>query len=81
MMFFFSFQNILPPYGASILFELYELNGEHYVQIFFRKTRDEYVPPLEIPGCGTRCSMDQLYEIYASMIPTHDFETECRLKT
>lgn len=68
-----------PPYAATVLFELYEQNGNHYVQIFYKNTTDENIPPLYIPDCGQKCPLEKFSEIYKSIIPTLDFEAECRL--
>lgn len=73
------FQDISVPYAASILFELYESNGEFYVQIFYKKTEDENIPAMDIPGCGTKCPLNKLFDIYSSIISTQDFDTQCRL--
>lgn len=70
----------LPPYSASILFEFYQHKGQHFVQIVYKKTNDENIPPLDIPGCGTLCPLDKFYQIYRAFIPTNDFETECKLE-
>lgn len=73
-----NFQPHIPPYASSILLELYK-NGEneHYIQIFYRKSDVENPLPLNIPNCGTKCSLDRLYELYSDLIPG-DFETECK---
>lgn len=73
-----NFQLHIPPYASSILLELYK-NGEHehYIQIFYRKSDVENLSPLNIPNCGTKCSLNRLYELYSDLIPG-DFETECK---
>lgn len=35
--------------------------------------------PLFIPNCGQKCPLNKLFEIYQDVIPTKDFDTECRL--
>lgn len=73
-------QSELPPYAASILLELYQHEGQHFVQIVYKKNNNENIPTLDIPSCGTLCPLDKFYEIYKAFIPTNDFETECKLE-
>ncbi|XP_031632797.1 prostatic acid phosphatase-like [Contarinia nasturtii] len=70
----------VPVYASSLYFELYKGNGSHFVQVFYRRTPTENVPPpLEIPNCGTICPLDKFYELYADILPKEyeDFETLC----
>lgn len=30
-------------------------------------------------GCGTKCSLDQFYQLFDHIIPKQDFESECKL--
>lgn len=70
-----------PPYSSSLMFELYESdNNSHYVQLFYRNTTAEELTPMTIPNCGTKCSLDQLYQQYSEFLAT-DFETECAIDT
>lgn len=74
--FYFQQLHILP-YSCSLHFEMYKTNGnEHYIQIFYRKSEEEYPVPMEIPHCGTKCSLTKLYELYKEIIPDN-FNTEC----
>lgn len=67
----------LPPYAASLHFELYSTEkGEYYIQIFYRKEDEENLQPLNIPGCGEKCTLEQFYDLYEDIIPD-DFEKEC----
>ncbi|XP_031639880.1 testicular acid phosphatase homolog, partial [Contarinia nasturtii] len=68
------------PFASSLHLELYK-NGEneHYIQIFFRKSNEEILLPLNIPNCGEKCTLDQLYNLYNDIIPDRDHDTECRL--
>lgn len=68
----------MPPYAASLLFELYKSRDDHYVQIFYRNTTVEHPLPIHIPNCGIKCRLSRLYEIYSDVLPL-DFETECTL--
>jgi len=67
-----------PPYACGLIFELYESNGSHYVQIFYRKSTAEDLTPIDIPNCGRKCPLNQLYELYKEVLPV-DFETECQV--
>lgn len=71
----------VPPFSASIHFELYRRASEYYVQLFYRKDKFQDVPPIEIPHCGTKCPLDKLYELYNDILPSEDdtYESLCRL--
>ncbi|XP_031628603.1 prostatic acid phosphatase-like [Contarinia nasturtii] len=69
-----------PPYASSVHLELYKVDEkEHYIQIFYRKSDEEILLPLNIPNCGEKCPLDQLYKLYNDIIPDRDHDTECRL--
>ncbi|XP_031627157.1 lysosomal acid phosphatase-like [Contarinia nasturtii] len=69
-----------PPFASSVHLELYKVGEkEHYIQIFYRKSGEEILLPLNIPNCGERCSLDQLFKLYYDIIPIRDHDTECRL--
>lgn len=38
------------------------------------------IPPLNIPGCGTKCPLVDLYKLYADILPAQDFDVECKLR-
>lgn len=72
----------IPIYASSVFFELHKFNGSFHVEIYYKRDRGEdEVPlkPLFIPNCGEKCPLEKLYEIYNDILPTQDFETECRL--
>lgn len=75
------FQPHFPPYASTIMFELYQTNGDYYVQIFYKNTTSVDLKPLNIPRCGPKCSLSQLNKVYAAILPTKDFESECRWST
>lgn len=66
-----------PPYSSCLLFELYKQNDSHYVQLFYKKSNE--LTLLEFPGCGSKCTVDNLYEIYSDILPTQPFDKECEL--
>lgn len=61
-----------------MLFELYKFNDSHYIKIFYKNTTND-LSPMVIPGCGAKCLLEDFRRIYASVIPTEDFEKECEL--
>lgn len=69
----------IPPYAATVLFELYKSQDNYYVQLFYRNTSVEVIHPIEIPYCGIKCPLENFKEIYKQVIPTEDFETECEV--
>lgn len=34
---------------------------------------------MNIPGCGLKCSLSKFHEILEEVIPTADFESECKI--
>lgn len=36
--------------------------------------------PLFIPDCGQKCPLTKMFEVYEDIIPTEDFDIECRLQ-
>ncbi|XP_031634120.1 prostatic acid phosphatase-like [Contarinia nasturtii] len=75
------FDFYIVPFAASLHFELYKSNDDLYFQIVYRNTTEENPLPLDIPMCGTKCSLEKFHEIYAKIIPTASFEEECRIPT
>lgn len=66
------------------MFELYRTNNgqpneEFYFQLFYRKSDNEEPTPLDIPLCGTKCTVEKFRNAYAKIIPTGTFEEECGL--
>ncbi|XP_055849783.1 prostatic acid phosphatase [Episyrphus balteatus] len=67
-----------PPYAACVMLELrIDDQKKPYVSIFYKNTPDE-PKPLEIPGCGTSCPLDRMYELYKDILP-EDWTSECKL--
>lgn len=65
-----------PPYSSSLLFELYKSSDSHYIQLFYRNSTTDDLAPMNIPNCGTKCSLNKLYELYREIMPS-DYKTEC----
>jgi lysosomal acid phosphatase len=64
-----------PPYRATVLLELRKLNNKFFVQIFYKNTTAE-PEPQNIPGCGTSCALDKLFDLYSDVMP-EVWEQEC----
>lgn len=73
------FQLHIPPYAASVHFELYKTDtNEHYIQLFYRKCGEETLSAMNIPNCGEKCTLNKFYELYNDIIAS-DFDLECAL--
>lgn len=69
----------MPPFASSLHIELYKTSeGENYIQIFYRKSQEENPTLMNIPNCGSKCTLDRLFELYNEIIPG-DHDAECRL--
>lgn len=67
-----------PPYAACVMLELrIDDQQKPYVSVFYKNTAEE-PKPLEIPGCGTSCPLDQMYQLYKDILP-EDWTSECKL--
>jgi lysosomal acid phosphatase len=64
-----------PSFRAAVMFELRSIDSDYHVQIFYKNTTAE-PKPLDIPGCGTSCPLDKIFEIYEKVLPI-DWEKEC----
>lgn len=70
----------LPEYSSSLHFELYKTgSGDHYVQMFYRKSAEEHPVPLTIPGCKEKCQLDTFIKVCQKFMPKGDIKTECHL--
>ena len=73
-----------PGWAAALLFELYESISEdnsYYVRTIFKNsTYVEDFYTLEVPGCGTVCSLERFIEALAPMaVP--NYKAECATKS
>ncbi|KAL1396350.1 hypothetical protein pipiens_010569 [Culex pipiens pipiens] len=70
------FQTHNPPFGACIMIELRTSpSGTPYVSVIYRDNQEE-PEALHIPGCGTRCPLGRMVQLYKDIIPD-DWEREC----
>lgn len=72
----------MPPYASAMFFELHQVNGKFHVELYNKRELGEDKVPLEplyIPNCGQKCPLNKFYDLYQDILPTEDFDTECRL--
>lgn len=68
----------VPPYASSLHFDLYRtIDNQFYLQLTYR--RNDMPMLLRFPRCGTKCSIEDLRQMYQEIIPAGEFEEECRL--
>ncbi|XP_046608948.1 lysosomal acid phosphatase-like [Neodiprion virginianus] len=75
----FNEKHIEPAYGACLIFELHTVDGgrDHRVKISFLNTTETTIPhPLNVPGCGTSCSLETLSRILNPVLP-ENWDNEC----
>lgn len=68
-----------PPYRACILFELRLISDVPYLKIFYKNSTDRNPAAINIPNCGQLCSLENMYKLYNSVLPTDHFVTECKI--
>lgn len=66
-----------PPYTATVMFELREINQQFFVQVFYKNSTGEPML-LNLPGCGQNCVLEQMFDVYKDVIPKN-WEKECHL--
>ncbi|XP_031638619.1 lysosomal acid phosphatase-like [Contarinia nasturtii] len=75
------YDGYIPPFASCLFFELYQSGKDNFnVQLFYKNTTVEDLPPLNplnIPGCGTKCPLDQFKRLFKDVLPIQNFETEC----
>lgn len=77
----FFFQLKIPKYASSLHFELYQHEQEYYIQLFYRKNNEAIPLPLNIPNCGTKCTLNAFYQAFEHILPTdsEDYDSACKL--
>lgn len=74
-------QSKLVPTASCLLFELYQSdNNNPHVQIFYKNSTQVNIPAMEIPGCGTKCPLSKMYDLFDDILPKNSFEVECKLR-
>ena len=64
---------LLPEFASTLLYELWEDDGEHLVTIKYNDT------PMGIPGCNINCTFDAFSSVLQQYI-VDDIEEACKLK-
>ncbi|XP_075211915.1 prostatic acid phosphatase-like isoform X2 [Lycorma delicatula] len=74
------FNNLLvPDFGASLIFELQQLNDEYFVKIFYLENASQTQPnELQIPDCLTPCPLDTLLNI-TEYVRSVDWDEQCKI--
>lgn len=65
------------PYAACLILELFQNANDPYIQVYYKNSTEQYIQPLDIPDCGTKCSLNSFYQLYAPILPTQSFDDEC----
>lgn len=68
-----------PPFAACILLELRRSpsGGEPYVSVYYKNTTQE-PEPMDIPNCGKRCPLSQMFKVYGEILPDN-WQRECEV--
>lgn len=66
-----------PPFAATVLFELRQYGKDYRVQVFYKNSTANPAP-LDLPGCGTSCPLDKMFEVYKEVLPVN-WDDECAL--
>ncbi|KAG9433596.1 venom acid phosphatase Acph-1 [Apis mellifera carnica] len=61
-----NFDNEIPYYGNSLMFELHEENSEYYVQMLYKNKDDIRV--LKFPNCDNMCPLDEFKKFVKPLI-------------
>ncbi|XP_065201875.1 prostatic acid phosphatase-like [Planococcus citri] len=71
--------DILPPYGSALMFELRKKHTEYFVTILYRNST-EYPPfLLQLKNCNTFCTLQEFINVINTFIP-EDWEKECKIE-
>ncbi|XP_031617002.1 lysosomal acid phosphatase-like [Contarinia nasturtii] len=70
-----------PPYSACVFFELHRNKGKYHIEIYYKSEQGRDKKPLQPLKllCGTKCPLDEFYRLYSDIIPTRDYDIECKL--
>ena len=66
-----------PPYTSTVMFELRKYGDDLRVQVFYKNTTAD-PQPIDLPGCGTSCPLDKMFEVYKEVLPVN-WADECTL--
>ncbi|XP_044259034.1 venom acid phosphatase Acph-1-like [Tribolium madens] len=66
------FHRHVPPFGATIFFEIHNINGQYGLKLYYQDYTKDAPKLLTIPGCSSFCELDQLYELMEENLPGED---------
>ncbi|XP_972663.2 venom acid phosphatase Acph-1 [Tribolium castaneum] len=64
------FYSHVPPYGATIFFEIHNIDGTYGLKLFYQDYSQETPRLLTIPGCSSFCDLDKVVELMSENFPT-----------
>jgi prostatic aicd phosphatase len=68
---------MIPNFGATIIFELHQVEGEFIVKVF--NYYDTLLDPIlmKMPTCMNDCKLDQFISVFKPLFP-QDWKRECK---
>ncbi|XP_044258181.1 venom acid phosphatase Acph-1-like [Tribolium madens] len=60
----------VPPYGATIFFEIHNIDGTYGLKLLYQNYSQATPQLLTIPGCSSFCDLDKLVELMSNNFPT-----------
>ncbi|XP_026576182.1 prostatic acid phosphatase [Pseudonaja textilis] len=67
------FNQLLPPYAATHIFELYEEdNGSHTIEMYYRNNTAVEPHMLTLPGCSKACPLEKFQNLITPILPTKE---------
>ncbi|KAJ3664867.1 hypothetical protein Zmor_000406 [Zophobas morio] len=63
------FYRHVPPFGATIYFEIHNINGVYGLKLFYQDYTQLTPKLLTIPGCLSFCPLDDVYRLVEDVLP------------
>ncbi|CAG9762419.1 unnamed protein product [Ceutorhynchus assimilis] len=63
------FEPHIPNYGAHVIVELHQINGEYGFKVFYQNYNSEEPEQMQIPNCEAFCEFGKFVELFRSFIP------------
>jgi prostatic aicd phosphatase len=64
------FHRHVPPYGATLFFEIHNVNGVYGLKLYYQDYTGLTPKLLTIPGCDSFCELDKFAELISDNFPT-----------
>ncbi|KAJ3619114.1 hypothetical protein MTP99_005900 [Tenebrio molitor] len=64
------FYRHVPPFGATIFFEIHNIEGQYGLKLFYQDYTADGPRLLTIPGCTSFCPLEDVYELLGENLPT-----------